>query len=47
VLDALLAEFPAERISIRVRKDTPVLDGIVDSVGVEMSRTRAAAGTSR
>jgi dihydroneopterin aldolase len=47
VLDALLAEFPAERISIRVRKDTPVLDGIVDSVGVEMIRTRGTAGNSR
>ena len=40
VLDALLEEFPADRIWIRVRKDTPVLDGIVDSVGVEMLRTR-------
>jgi hypothetical protein len=25
---------------VRVRKDTPVLDGIVDSVGVEMTRDR-------
>ena len=40
VLDVLLAEFPADRITIRVRKDTPVLDGIVDTVGVEMTRTR-------
>lgn len=36
----LLEEFPAERVSVRVRKETPVLDGIVDSVGVEMSRAR-------
>lgn len=40
VLDALFAEFKADRISVRVRKETPVLDGIVDSVGVELSRTR-------
>ena len=40
VLDALFAEFKADRISIRVRKETPVLDGIVDSVGVELERTR-------
>ena len=40
VLDVLLAEFPTDRITIRVRKDTPVLDGIVDTVGVEMTRTR-------
>ena len=42
VLDALFAEFTADRITVRVRKETPVLDGIVDSVGVEM--TRGAGG---
>jgi len=42
LLDALFEEFPVERISVRVRKETPVLDGIVDSVGVELSRTREA-----
>jgi dihydroneopterin aldolase len=40
LLDALFQEFPVERITVRVRKETPVLDGIVDSVGVELSRTR-------
>lgn len=40
LLDALLAEFPAERVTVRVRKETPVLDGIVDAVGVEMTRGR-------
>lgn len=40
LLDALLEAFPAERISVRVHKETPVLDGIVGSVGVEMSRGR-------
>jgi 7,8-dihydroneopterin aldolase/epimerase/oxygenase len=40
VLDALFVEFAdVERITVRVRKETPVLDGIVDSVGVELSRT--------
>ena len=40
VLDALFVEFKdVERITVRVRKETPVLDGIVDSVGVELSRT--------
>ena len=38
LLDVLFAEFPAERITVRVRKETPVLDGIVDSVGVELTR---------
>ncbi len=40
LLEALLTEFPAERATVRVRKETPVLDGIVDAVGVEMTRER-------
>ncbi len=40
VLDALFEEFDADRIGVRVRKETPVLDGIVDSVGVELVRDR-------
>ncbi len=40
VIDALFERFPVERITLRVRKETPVLDGIIDSVGVEMSRAR-------
>jgi dihydroneopterin aldolase len=41
VLDALFENFAADRITVTVRKETPVLDGIVDSVGVELSRDRA------
>lgn len=44
LLDVLLDEFTAERVTVRVRKETPVLNGIVDSVGVELSRRRGAAG---
>ena len=40
LLDVLLEQFPAERITVKIRKETPVLDGIVDSVGVELSRSR-------
>jgi len=40
LLDALFDEFKVDRIAVRVRKETPVLDGIVDSVGVEMVRAR-------
>lgn len=43
VIDALLAEFPAERVAVKVRKETPVIDGIVDGVGVEMARSRKEA----
>lgn len=40
LLDEFLATLPVTRVTVRVRKETPVLDGIVDAVGVEMSRTR-------
>jgi dihydroneopterin aldolase len=41
VVDALLADFPSVgRVILRVRKETPVIDGIVDSVGVQMTRAR-------
>jgi len=47
VLERMFAEFPAQSITVRVRKDTPVLDGIVDSVGVEFTRCRPwPAGTA-
>ncbi len=44
VIDALLDAFPAESVSVTVRKETPVLDGIVSCVGVEMSRSRKKRG---
>jgi dihydroneopterin aldolase len=40
LLQDLFRRFPADAVCVRVRKETPVLDGIVDSVGVEMSRRR-------
>jgi dihydroneopterin aldolase len=40
LLDTLFEDFPVERITVVVRKETPVLDGIVDSVGVELTRRR-------
>ncbi len=43
LLAELLAGFAAERVTVRVRKETPVLDGIVEAVGVEMSRSRQEA----
>ena len=42
VLDALFEEFKVDRIKICVRKETPVLDGIVDSVGVTIERERSS-----
>ena len=40
VIDVLFEDFPVEKIKLVVRKETPVLDGIVDSVGVALERER-------
>ncbi len=40
LLDAFMENPAADRVTVRVRKETPVLDGIVDAVGVQMSRER-------
>lgn len=44
LIDALLEDFPVDRVVVTVRKETPVLDGIVSCVGVEMSRGRKRKG---
>ena len=44
LLDALFDEFDqAENVFVVVRKVTPVLDGVVDSVGVKLGRRRGNA----
>ena len=43
IVAAVFEAVPAEEIFIRVRKETPVLDGIVESVGVELRRSRPRA----
>jgi len=40
IVATLFEQVGAEEIFIRVRKETPVLDGIVESVGVELRRSR-------
>lgn len=37
--DRLLKEFPVEQVTVRVCKETPMLNGIVDSVGAEVTRS--------
>lgn len=36
----ILQGFPVAEVTVRVRKETPVLDGIVDYIGVEVTRRR-------
>jgi dihydroneopterin aldolase len=38
--DAILERFAVEGVTVRVRKETPVLNGIVDYVGAEVTRDR-------
>ena len=40
IADEILDGFPVAEVTVRVRKETPVLDGIVDYVGVEVTRRR-------
>jgi dihydroneopterin aldolase len=41
IVSAVFEQVGVEEIFIRVRKETPVLDGIVESVGVELRRSRS------
>lgn len=40
IADALLREFPAKEVCVRVRKMTAPLDGLVGTPGVELIRRR-------
>ncbi len=41
IAQALLAQFPAEAVVVRVKKQPPPMAGIVDYAGVEIRRERA------
>jgi len=43
IAEEILKRFPVREVTVRVRKETPLLDGIVDYVGVEVTRARGAA----
>ena len=40
IAQALLREFPAQQVRVRVRKLTPPLEGLVGTPSVEMTRSR-------
>ncbi len=42
IAEEILARFSIEEVTVRVRKETPIIDGIVDYIGVEVTRKRAA-----
>ena len=45
IASTLLEGFDIDEIRIRIRKETPVLDGIVDWVGVDLTRCRDTLGS--
>ncbi|MEW5806506.1 MAG: dihydroneopterin aldolase [Acidobacteriota bacterium] len=40
IVSEVMKRFSVDRVTVKVRKETPVLDGIVDHVGVELTRER-------
>ncbi len=42
IAEEILRRFPVLEVNIKVRKETPLLAGIVDYVGAEVTRTRAS-----
>lgn len=40
IASRLLARFPVEQVEVSVEKETPVLDGMVDTVGVALTMRR-------
>ena len=36
----MLERFPIKEVTVRVRKETPIIDGIVDNIGVQVTRLR-------
>jgi dihydroneopterin aldolase len=42
IAETILERFPANEVTVRVRKETPIIDGIVDYIGVQITRQRGA-----
>lgn len=40
VMTALFQQFPAQEITVRIRKPSPPIDGVLDAAEVELSRRR-------
>jgi len=47
IADAILKTTKASFVLVRVHKETPILDGIVDSVSVELARERKESSRRR
>lgn len=50
IASEILRKFKVSEVTVRVRKETPIIDGIVDYIGVQVTRDRATVsrrGVSR
>ncbi len=47
IAEAILDRFRVAEVTVRVRKETPIIDGIVDYIGVQVTRRRPAARSGR
>lgn len=41
IAQEILRKFAVTEVTVRVRKETPIIDGIVDYIGVQVTRERA------
>ncbi|HET9480501.1 MAG TPA: dihydroneopterin aldolase [Candidatus Polarisedimenticolia bacterium] len=46
IAEEILERFGVEETTVRVRKETPIIDGIVDYIGVQVTRRRSARSAS-
>ena len=43
IAQEMLGRFSIAEVTVRVRKETPIIDGVVDYIGVEVTRSKARA----
>ena len=47
IAEEILERFPVGEVTVRVRKETPIIDGIVDYIGVQITRRRGGRRRAR
>jgi len=47
IAEEILSRFPVGEVTVRVRKETPIIEGIVDYIGVQITRRRGARRATR
>ena len=47
IAEEILSRFPISEVMVRVRKETPIIDGIVDYIGVQITRRQRGRAPAR